>query len=100
MKPVLPKIITFAFYAQIVLLVASLLVLWLTSGFDGLFAVFTLVPMVALAPIIAWLGVFFPYKEWKQYGSWVIAAALLINTLASLGLFIRFVVLSFLLHVR
>ncbi len=100
MKYKVPKIITYAFYLQIVLFIVSVVVLGTTGEFDGLLAVYTLIPVVILGPIIACLGIFFPYREWKKYGSIFIGAALVINISVSLTIFIRFVILSFLLHVR
>src|SRR5688572_732401 len=100
MRQKIPKIITYAFYLQIALFVISLLILALMSGLDGLVAVYTLIPMVALAPIIALLAVCFPYREWKKYGSIFIGIAIIINVPIALIIFIRFVVLSFLLNAK
>lgn len=99
MKYKIPKLISYVLYLQIILFAVSLAILNLTSGFDSLVVVYTAIPMIALAPVVTCLAIFLPYSD-KKVWSLPVIAALAINTPITLILLIRFVILSFLLHLR
>ena len=96
MKQHVPKAITYLFFLQLGLLFISCVLL----GLIGIGAIITLIAMVALAPVVALLGTVFPYKQWKRYGSGMIVAALVIDGSITVILLIRFVIISFILHLE
>jgi hypothetical protein len=69
MRAKVPKIMLSIFYVQLVLALLSCLILVTASGFNGLYALFTIVPILILSPVMIILTIIFPYKQWSQYGS-------------------------------
>ena len=102
MREKIPKIITYGFYAQVALILLSIAIFLLTNGFNGLIAVYTFIPAIALAPLIVLSAFGIPYKKYKVWtGETAILAIAVILNIAVLSLFvIRFVVMSYWLHLR
>lgn len=98
MRTQIPKLIQGAFYIQLALFAVSTIILVGAQGYSTFLAVYTLLPMIALAPVVAVLAIFFPWRQWRQYLTKVIVVALLINITVSAIIFVRFVVISFILH--
>lgn len=65
----MPKIMLNIFYAQLVLALLSYLILVTSSGLNGLYALFTIVPILILSPVMIILSIIFPYNQWSRYGS-------------------------------
>ena len=98
----IPKIIICGFFAQLVLVLLSIAILFFTSGFNGLIAVYTFIPAVALVPIIVLLSFGIPYKRYRVWTgeTAMLAIAVVLNIAVLSLLLIRFVVMSYWLHLR
>lgn len=94
----LRNIIKSLFIFQLALFAASVLILTFAEGFNSLAAIYTIIPIIALSPIVALLGILLLIK--RQAGSLAVYIALAINLVISLILLVRFVIISFVLGVR
>lgn len=94
MKEKIPKIIAIAFTIQALLFAISVVILETAEGLNGLFALYTIIPLVCLAPVIAFLAIWFPYKQWRQKGNIFPAVAVVINVLITATLIIRHIIIG------
>ncbi|MDB5169153.1 MAG: hypothetical protein JWO41_509 [Candidatus Saccharibacteria bacterium] len=95
MKPTLNDTVRYLFILQLLLLAISAIIFTVVHGLDGLVAVYSLIPMIGLSPIIAILGIALLLK--KQHASWFVYSGFTINFVLSSILFVRFIVISLLL---